>query len=515
MKRTNTSGFNLIKFFGPACVALVTLGVIDTVRAAETSSSPSDFTGEKSSWHGFDRYDFVMDTNLSLQPFNVPAGENSGVGDPASGQRRCIIVVPKQAAPGKPWSWRGCYWDHQPQTEVGLLNRGFHIAYISANATLKPGKEWDAWYAFLTEKHGLSKKPGFIGMSRGGEYAFTWATTHPDKVSYIYADNPGGNKEMLLRLGELALNDVPLLLVCGSIDPLLSRVGLPIETIYQQWGGRVTMMIKEGAGHHPHSLRDASPLVNWIEQNYLSTTDAPPAFVGGKFTKTSYYSTESFYRYFAKEENYLTCRGPGFAECYNNYGFDLPGVEGTISVLTPKTPAAGKPWVFRSNFAGREATVDPALLAKGFHIVTGPVPYNADGPKLKDWDAVYAHLIAQGFAKKAVMEGAGGAAGEAYAWAIENPEKVACVYAENPVLQSHLYPPPMDHLAPLAKAGVPLFHVCGELDPWLAGQTRLVEKKYHELGGQITVIFQKGEGHFPTGPRDPKPVVDFITAHMP
>jgi len=64
---------------------------------------------------------------------------------------------------------------------------------------LKPGKEWAAWYAFLTEKHGLSKRPAFIGMSRGGEYAYTWATTYPDKVSCIYADNPGGNHDILFE----------------------------------------------------------------------------------------------------------------------------------------------------------------------------------------------------------------------------------------------------------------------------------------------------------------------------
>ena len=63
---------------------------------------------------------------------------------------------------GNPWSWRGCYWDHQPQTEVELLKRGFHVAYISANASLRPDKTWDAWYTFLTEKHGLSKKPAFV-----------------------------------------------------------------------------------------------------------------------------------------------------------------------------------------------------------------------------------------------------------------------------------------------------------------------------------------------------------------
>ena len=71
---------------------------------------------------------------------------------------------PKRPRAGNPWSWRGCYWDHEPQTEVELLNRGFHIAFIMSD----PGKPWDAWYTFLTEKHGLSKKPAFIGMSRGG-----------------------------------------------------------------------------------------------------------------------------------------------------------------------------------------------------------------------------------------------------------------------------------------------------------------------------------------------------------
>jgi hypothetical protein len=36
-------------------------------------------------------------------------------------------------------------------------------------------------------------------------------------------------------------------------------------------------------------------------------------------------------------------------------------------------------------------------------------------------------------------------------------------------------------------AGVPLLHVCGSLDPWINDQTRVAEKRYKELGGQITV----------------------------
>lgn len=104
------------------------------------------FDGGKSVWReGFDRFDYAMDeATLAITPFKTLEGEKFGVKDPAKGQRRCLVIAPKQPGPGNPWSWRGCYWDHEPQTEVELLRRGFHVAYISANATLRPGREWDA-----------------------------------------------------------------------------------------------------------------------------------------------------------------------------------------------------------------------------------------------------------------------------------------------------------------------------------------------------------------------------------
>jgi pimeloyl-ACP methyl ester carboxylesterase len=499
------------------CLRLAAILVAMTLSsplATMAADAYTPFDGEKTAWHdGFDRYDFVMDeATLVITPFKAPAGEKFGVKDPATGQRRCLVIVPKQAAPGNPWSWRGCYWDHQPQTEIELLRRGFHIAYISANATLKPGKEWDAWYAFLTEKHGLSKKPAFIGMSRGGEYAYTWATTHPDSVSCIYADNPGGNRDVLMKLGELAKYDVPLLHVCGSIDPILGKYSTTIEGIYQQFGGRISVMIKEGAGHHPHSLHDSKPIADFIEQSVKPTNTVAPAYLAGRITKNSFYSIENSYRDFPKEGTFITCRGPFFAECYNRYSFELAGVEGSITVIEPKTPAPGMPWVFRADFVNRDALVDLALLAKGFHIVTGPVPYNYDGPIRAHWDVVYKHLADHGFSKKPVMEGAGRAAGDAYAWAIQNPEKVSCIYAENPVFRSTMSKTSLlNDLSPLAKVGVPLLHVCGSLDPSLDDNTRIVEKRYKELGGQITVIIKDGDGHYPLAPRDTKPVVEFIT----
>jgi pimeloyl-ACP methyl ester carboxylesterase len=482
-------------------------------EALPAGESALAFSGEKTAWHGFDRYDFVMDeTNLDITPIKAAEDEHDGITHTRAGQRRCVVVVPKAAAPGNPWSWRGCYWDHQPQAEVELLKRGFHVAYIEASATLRPGRHWDAWYAFLTLEHGLSRKPAFVGMSRGGEFAFTWATANPTKVCSIYADNPGSNPEVFRRLLDLATNDVPLLLVCGSIDPLLGRNALAIESIYQQYGGRVSVMIKEGAGHHPHSLRDPMPIADFIVKSSQPATNTLTSFATGRITRTCYYGRQCEYRNFPAEGTFITCRGPQFTECYERYTFELAGVEGLTTVIVPKTEAAGKPWVFRADFVDRDAAVDLALLAKGFHIITGPVPYNADGPKQADWDAIYNHLTAHGFSAKAVMEGAGEAAGEAYAWAIENPQKVACIYGENPVLRSKLAKKqPLDNLAPLAKTGVPLLHVCGSLDPWLSEQTSTAEKRYAELGGKLTIILNEGDGHYPLGPKDPQPVVDFIT----
>ncbi|MEJ0103914.1 MAG: hypothetical protein WDO19_15725 [Bacteroidota bacterium] len=43
--------------------------------------------------------------------------------------RACKIVQPKWAAKGKPWIWRARFWGHEPQTDIALLERGFHVVY--------------------------------------------------------------------------------------------------------------------------------------------------------------------------------------------------------------------------------------------------------------------------------------------------------------------------------------------------------------------------------------------------
>ena len=185
-----------------------------------------------------------------------------------------------------------------------------------------------------------------------------------------------------------------------------------------------------------------------------------------------------------------------------------------MAIVVPKNPAPGKPWIFRADAIDRNSTVDLALLAKGYFIVTPPLTTQA-GMAQQQWDETYKTLVENGFSKMPAMEATGAKGGEMYAWAIANPDKVSSLYARNPSMHSLMSQSPViDNLAPLAKAGVPILHDCGSLDPWLSSQTRVVEKRYKELGGDIRVIVRDGEGHFPLAPNDPKAAVDFIVSHQ-
>jgi pimeloyl-ACP methyl ester carboxylesterase len=433
------------------------------------------------------------ETTFAITPFKRPEGEKFAVGSPPAGQRRTIVVVPKHAAPGYPWSWQACYWDHEPQTEVELLRRGFHIAFITPD----PGKPWDAWYRYLTDQHGLSKKPAFVGMSRGGLNEYDWATANPDKVSCLYADNPIIRPEAFMKLDELAKQGVALLNVCGSQDSLLQRHTLPIEDRYLQLGGQITVMIKDGPAHHPHSIRNPQPIADWIVQHLLPATAANrPAFTDDSYIKSYYYSLQSTNLYLKEEKTYANCRGPGFTESYDRYDAKTEsrwGVTG-LAVIVPKITAPGRPWVFRVDAIDRNAAIDQALLARGFHIVMPPLTTQI-GPVKTQWNATYKLLTEHGFSTKPVMEGTGTAAGEAYAWAIENPDKVSCVVGRNPALRSLMSNASLlDNLGPLAQGGVPLLHVCDRADPWFREYTEIAQQRYKELGGSLTVIRNEGEG---------------------
>ncbi len=237
---------------------------------------------------------------------------------------------------------------------------------------------------------------------------------------------------------------------------------------------------------------------------------------------------------------------------YARYDFDFQGKPAIVVV--PSQPLPGRPWAWRGEFFGAFANVDAALVERGFHLVYLGVPDRFGSPKaVTAWNEFYAELTGRyGLAKKAALIGLSRGGLYCYNWAAANPEKVACIYGDAPVCDFKSWPGgrlkgpgkgagsarewskllaaygfgsdaealawrknPVDNLAPLASAGIPLIHVYGDADesvPW-EENTGVVAERYRKLGGSITLIAKPGVGHHPHGLEDPTPVVEFIVRH--
>lgn len=254
------------------------LGVISISEAAE-------FEGKRGNFHGFTQVEFKV------------------------GQASCRVVQPKEPAPGNPWIWRARFWGHEPQLDVALLKRGWHVAYCDvSNLFGSPTavQRWNAFYNHLTGQHAFHAKPVLEGMSRGGLIIYNWAKANPTKVTCIYGDapvcdfkswpagrgqgkgSPGAWRACLKAYGftedealafrgnpidglePLVKAGVPLIHVVGDAD-FVVRVAentAVLERRYQQLGGTIQVIHKPGVGHHPHSLKDPKPLVDFILKAY-------------------------------------------------------------------------------------------------------------------------------------------------------------------------------------------------------------------------------------------------------
>ena len=74
----------------------------------------------------------------------------------------------------------------------------------------------------------------------------------------------------------------------------------------------------------------------------------------------------------------------------------------------------------------------------------------------------------------------------------------------------------MDHAAVMAKAGIPILHVVGDVDETVPyrDNTEIFEAKMKRLGAPIQVIHKPAIAHHPHSLNNPKPIVDFILKAM-
>jgi lysophospholipase L1-like esterase/dienelactone hydrolase len=207
-------------------------------------------------------------------------------------------------ADGQPWIWRARFWGHEPQTDIALLERGFHLVYMDV-AEMYGNEEsvklWNQFYDYM-QNVGMAKKVVLEGMSRGGIYAYNWALQNPNKVAAVYADapvldmkswpgglgkGPGSKNDWTLFKNDFNLTEeqaknfknspldnteliakggYPMLHVVGDADEVVpvDENTNPFEVRIKNAGGDITVIHKNGIGHHPHSLANPTPIVDFI-----------------------------------------------------------------------------------------------------------------------------------------------------------------------------------------------------------------------------------------------------------
>jgi hypothetical protein len=180
--------------------------------------------------------------------------------------RQCTVVRPYVTAAGRPFAWRGEYFGHEPQTDVALLERGYHVVYVNVQGMDGPPamKIWEKFHDLL-KTAGLTGKMTLIGMSRGGYFSYHWAPLHPDTVAVIYGDAPVCDFA-LDKLEPLAKAGISIIHVVGLADTIVpvQKHTDPLEKRYKELGGTVAVIRKPGIGHHPHSLPNPEPIVDFI-----------------------------------------------------------------------------------------------------------------------------------------------------------------------------------------------------------------------------------------------------------
>jgi len=237
----------------------------------------------KSEWKGCERTDFFVDG------------------------REAIVIAPKRAAAGRPWIWRTEFFDAFAYADMALLEQGWHIAYCRLSHMYGcPGavELMSGFYEQVKRKFQLAPKAALFGFSRGGLYAVQYAAAHPEHVLALYLDapaldirswpggkgsgkgapqqweeciavygldetaavrfrgNPLDKAELIVRAG------IPILLVAGDKDEIvpLAENGALLEQRVDQLGGSIRTIVKPGVAHHPHSLEQPQPIVDFMNE---------------------------------------------------------------------------------------------------------------------------------------------------------------------------------------------------------------------------------------------------------
>lgn len=212
----------------------------------------------------------------------------------------CKAVVIRSDAPNGKWIWKTEFLYAFDQAEQKLSEMGYTRVYYSISdryGSYAAVRKMHQFHRFVVEEFGLEEKCILFGFSRGGLYAFNYALTYPEYVEKIYLDAPvldmrswppKGSRELeqvyqeydlteetlerfkghpIENMEEFFALNIPLLLVAGAADdevPFPENAGKMIAFCNEK-GIRISSVVKPECNHHPASLSDVTPIIDFVE----------------------------------------------------------------------------------------------------------------------------------------------------------------------------------------------------------------------------------------------------------
>jgi pimeloyl-ACP methyl ester carboxylesterase len=207
--------------------------------------------------------------------------------------------------------------------------------------------------------------------------------------------------------------------------------------------------------------------------------------------------------------------------------FDFDGGRGFV--IAPTAPAADgtKPWLWYAPtlnaHPGKELTwLFTRLLAQGFFVAGADVGETYGNPAARrGFDRFYRHVTRTfGLDAKACLFAQSRGGLNHYHFAAAHPERVRCIAGIYPVADLRSYPTlaraapvygltadelsatlgehnPIEQLAPIARAGIPILHLHGDSDRLvpLGANSGALAARYRTLGGRMRLVIVPGIGH--------------------
>lgn len=208
--------------------------------------------------------------------------------------RECVFVRPK-GDPNGYWIVRPAFLGQYPQVDDSLLHHGWSLAFCDVTheyGNFLAQKDFEDFIEYIIGHYKVNEKFVFEGLSRGGYFSLFYAIRHPEQVECIYVDAPVCDLNSWLRNSKMNLfedarkkwdecgidienvadypikhfeeiREIPLIVVYGDCDTIVpfkdnfGRISINIDS-------RHKIIRKTGAGHHPHSLSNPKPIVEFI-----------------------------------------------------------------------------------------------------------------------------------------------------------------------------------------------------------------------------------------------------------